>query len=106
MTIPAPPLPRLRDLIGGVVHRPFSERRWLNGSSMKHARTYRMGRDALAAAVYAMLRRSTASRMTVWFPDYICNSALDGVRALPVDLMFYPIDRKSTRLNSSHRTIS
>jgi dTDP-4-amino-4,6-dideoxygalactose transaminase len=51
-----------------------------------------MGRDALAAAVEAMMKQSGASRFTLWLPDYFCNEALDRVRSLPVELRFYPID--------------
>jgi hypothetical protein len=94
MTVPAPPLPDVRDLIAACVPRSFSDAPWTHGDATLGVATYRLGRYALAAAVQALIRRGGASRLVLFVPDYICNEALERIRSLPVELRFYAIDLK------------
>jgi dTDP-4-amino-4,6-dideoxygalactose transaminase len=45
----------------------------------------------LAAGIEAVRRATEETSITIWFPDYFCNEALDLVRCLPVAVKFYPI---------------
>jgi perosamine synthetase len=96
MTVPAPPLPDIRTLVAACGMKRFSEAPWTGSNSTHRAETYFLGRYALAAAVEALLRRSGASPIALYVPDYICNEALERIRSLPANLHFYAIRENLT----------
>lgn len=85
MTIPAAPLPKLSHLLRGLTAIPADGRLW-GGSRSVHL--YERGAIALAAAAEAIRRRSGAARIELFLPDFICNEALDWLRA-SATLRFY-----------------
>ena len=49
---------------------------------------------SLARVVLWRQQESPLKNITVWVPDYFCNSSLTPIRALNVKLIFYPINNK------------
>ena len=96
MTIPAAPLPSLRDLLSVRRARPFAAKAWAAGCQGRVVRVFRRGGMALAAGVEVARRDAAASQATVWVPGYFCNEALDWIRRLPVILRFYQLREDGT----------
>lgn len=88
MTLPAAPLPRLRDVIRALGAGDFPLPDWAGGHT---ERRYSRGAFALAAGVDAVRRTADASRVILWVPGYFCNDALVPTRLLGVEVRFYPV---------------
>ncbi len=91
MTVPAPPLPKIRHLLQALAATPFTGDQWVGSRDGYTARVYRRGSHALAAGVEAVRKASKAPAVTVWVPGYFCDDVLDPVRRLPTAVRFYPI---------------
>ena len=91
MTIPAPPLPSITDLLHGLSAPPFTGWRLAGARPGGVCHVYRAGRLALAAGIDAVRRARGAGTVTVLVPGYFCNEALEPLRRLRITLEFYPI---------------
>ena len=91
MTVPAAPLPSLGLILSALANSGSAGKSWVRHSSGRVARVYRLGRDALSAAVQAVERETGQKKLLIWFPAYFCNEALAPLRQLEVDIGFYPV---------------
>ena len=91
MTLPATPLPTLKQLCHATATHVFTGTRWLRSDDTQAIRVYLRGSVALTAAVDLVKKTSGNATPTVWAPDYFCNSALEQVRRLPATVQFYPV---------------
>ncbi len=90
MSIPAAPLPTLRDILHTLTTSPYSnDGPWALDS--QQTSVFGQGRSALVVGIDALRRARNARSVRVWFPGYICEDALGVLRGRPVDLAFYPV---------------
>jgi perosamine synthetase len=91
MTIPAPPLPSLGDLVHGLNAQAFTGETFAGARPRRVCRVYRSGRLALAAGVDAVRRARGTETAALLVPGYFCNEALEPLRRLGITLAFYPL---------------
>lgn len=91
MTVPASPLPNARQLFQALRAPAFTAEAWVKNFPGRVVRIYPSGRLSLAAGVKASARHSYREPITVWFPSYICNEALEPLRCMPLSLQFYSV---------------
>ena len=97
MTLPAVPLPLLRDLLQALIAPPLTGEAWFARQDPAAAvRFYHRGSLALAAGIEAIRKAGGVATITVWVPDYFCDEALAPLRGLGVHLRFYPITEDLT----------
>ena len=89
MSIPAAPLPTLRDILHTLTTTPYNNGPWARDS--QQTSVFGQGRAALAVGIDALGRARNARSVRVWFPGYVCEDALRVLRGRPVDLAFYPV---------------
>lgn len=90
------PVPRMRDLLRAAIRRPADEpclvAPWCRDGETGELLT----RSAWSLAAIALWRRNVSTKsLTIWFPAYFCDSALDPVRGVGASVVFYPIRRDS-----------
>ncbi|MDA9287284.1 peptidoglycan bridge formation glycyltransferase FemA/FemB family protein [Amylibacter sp.] len=90
------PIPRIRHLISSLFLRAdyYLSDSWVQGDEIP----FWFSRSAYSLAFIAKCRQKVAKRdsITVWIPDFFCNSSLQPLRAAGVELIFYPISNLST----------
>ena len=96
-TIPASPLPQVRNLLTAFIVPPLAGKAWFARKDPAAAlRFYHRGSLALAAGIEAIRKAGGVATITVWAPDYFCDEALIPLRGLGVNLKFYPIKEDLT----------
>lgn len=96
MTLPAAPLPHLKDLLQALTAAPLTGEGWFGRGTESVTRFYQRGSLALAAGIKAVTKAARSTKVTVWVPDYFCDEALIPLRGLGVNLKFYPIKEDLT----------
>jgi hypothetical protein len=91
MTLPAAPLPHLKDLLRALSAAPLSGEGWFAQGTESVIRLYPRGSLALAAGIIAVAKAAASTTVTVWAPDYFCDEALAPLRGLGVKLKFFPV---------------
>lgn len=90
------PIPRIRHVISSLFLRAdyYLSDSWVQGDEIP----FWFSRSAYSLAFIAKCRQKVAKRdsITVWIPDFFCNSSLQPLRAAGVDLIFYPISNLAT----------
>lgn len=90
------PLPSWLDLLRALVRRPRPDAElaapWVREGEL--AGWLSRSRWSLALIAIWRKRFAAGSPVTVWIPDYFCNSSLAPLRAAGVNLAFYPLTEK------------
>ena len=89
MTVPAAPLPAIGELLRAFAASTDSSDLWARDSW--ETSVFGQGRTALGAGVDALGNARKAKSTRVWFPDYVCEDALQALRPRPVEFAFYPV---------------
>lgn len=89
--MPGAPLPKVSMIAKVLFTHGAPEVRWLGPGGDSVAHFYSHGRMALTEGVLAVMRSRKVDRAVLFVPDYICNEALESVRAMSVEIEFYPV---------------
>ena len=71
------------------VGRSALRRIWLNGA----AKIFKLSQARHAFALIAMSCQNKDRRLRFWCPAYFCNNALEPLRKIDIEIVFYPVDR-------------
>jgi hypothetical protein len=87
------PLPTWLNLIRGLIRRPPSDAVLASPWCREGDVAGWLSRSAWSIALIALWRsrQTSALPITVWIPDYFCNSSLAPLRAIGAKLVFYPL---------------
>ena len=88
------PLPSWINLFRALVRRPLRDADLAASWRRDGEVAGWLSRSAWSLALIALWRkkRALAAEVTVWLPDYFCNSSLDPLRRTGIRLVFYPLD--------------
>lgn len=87
------PLPDWDDLLNAVFNPSFSNEELAKPWCRTGDEGLWFSRSSWSLAALAQWRQRVSSKqtVTVWLPDYFCNVSLVPLRAMGMDLLFYPI---------------
>jgi hypothetical protein len=88
------PLPGWVDMFFAFFGRPAQDRKLAGPWCRPGDEPYVFSRSSWSLAVIARWRQLQTSKetVTVWLPDYFCNSALGPLRDIGAHLIFYPVN--------------
>ena len=92
------PVPSWGDMIFSLFRHAAPDRKLAGPWCRSGDEAYLFSRSSWSLAVIARWRQLEVNRetVTVWLPDYYCNSALDPLRDIGVHLVFYPVNDRLT----------
>jgi hypothetical protein len=92
------PVPSWGDLFFSLFRHSASDRQLAGPWCRSGDDAYLFSRSSWSLAVIARWRQLAVNRetVTVWVPDYYCNSALYPLREIGVNLVFYPVNDRMT----------
>ena len=92
-TLTQAPLPSLRNLVAAMVHDALPDYELSAPWRRSGDEAFWFSRSAWSLLAIAKLRHSLTGQgsITVWLPDFFCNSSLIPLRSMGVRLEFYPL---------------
>lgn len=87
------PLPEWGDIFAALVSSPVSDDALAAPWCRAGDEAFWFSRSAWSLAIVARWRRQLSGKedVTVWIPDFFCNSSLAPLREIGASLMFYPV---------------
>lgn len=85
--------PNFFDLISSFILKKKNDKELSSPWCHKRDVSYWLSKSSWSLEVIVRWRQKLThkNKITIWIPDYFCNTSLDFVRKLGVDLFFYPL---------------
>lgn len=92
------PLPKLSNLLKSIIGFNTNNNKIIESWVSKEDLGFLFSRSSWSLYFIAKLRQYLFKKetLTIWIPDYFCNSALIFLRKLKVNFIFYPISNNGT----------
>ncbi|MDB4877490.1 MAG: putative glycosyltransferase [Gemmatimonadetes bacterium] len=93
MLLTQAPMPSWGELFGGLSRTPPSDSQLVRPWHDKGETAGCLSRSAWSLALIALWRKgdNPAALVSVWIPDYFCNSSLEPLRRTGARIVFYPL---------------
>ena len=92
------PLPKLSNLLKSIIFLNKINNNIMDSWVSKEDLGFLFSRSSWSLYFIAKLRQNLFKKetLTIWIPDYFCNSALIYLRKLKINFIFYPITNNGT----------